>query len=102
MATFLATAALRVQTGPFSGRSYEVLTSLRLGRHPYNEASLPDLSLSRYHCWIQGTDTGYFIEDLASTNGTYVNGRRIQSRQLLQPGDVIRVGASEIVFAEGD
>ena len=96
----VSTPALKVRSGPHGGNLYEVRRALRLGRHPYNEVSLNDPHTSRYHCWVTTNDSGFVIEDLASTNGTFVNGVRIRTRQILKPGDVIRVGITEFVFTE--
>jgi pSer/pThr/pTyr-binding forkhead associated (FHA) protein len=100
MAPSLASPVLRLRTGPSAGKVYEIGTSLRIGRHPYNEVSLPDLSVSRYHCWLTFLEGRPWIEDLASANGTLVNGRRIASRVALRPGDVVCLGETELTFDE--
>jgi pSer/pThr/pTyr-binding forkhead associated (FHA) protein len=100
MTTLACTAALRLRTGPEAGRLFEVRRTLRIGRHPYNEVSLADHALSRYHCWVTATERGFAVEDLASTNGTFVNGERLRARRLLRPGDRIRVGRTEFLFTE--
>jgi pSer/pThr/pTyr-binding forkhead associated (FHA) protein len=52
--------------------------------------------VSRVHCRLQVTADGQLaVEDLGSTNGTFVNGRRID-RALLVPGDVLRAGRAEL------
>jgi SARP family transcriptional regulator, regulator of embCAB operon len=100
MATLLATPILRLQSGPNAGKVYELRSALRLGRHPYNEVSIDDRSVSRYHCWMTFEDGIVLIEDLASVNGTFVNGARVQKRVLLKPGDTIRIGGTKILFSE--
>ena len=62
--------------------------------------SLADPGVSRYHCWILFRDGAPSVEDLASANGTFVNGERIRVRMALKPGDVIRVGSTEIQVSE--
>ena len=91
---------LRLSSGPLAGKVFEVHRTLRLGRHPFNEVSLADPGVSRYHCWILLRDGAPSVEDLASANGTYVNGERIRARSALKSGDVIRVGSTQIVFTE--
>jgi len=91
---------LRLSSGPLAGKVFEVHATLRVGRHPFNEVSLGDPGISRYHCWILLRDGVPSVEDLASANGTYVNGERIRARRGLKTGDVIRVGSTEIVFKE--
>lgn len=100
MTALLSAPAIRLRSGPSKGRVFEVHNALRVGRHPYNEVSLADPAASRYHCWITATDTGIFVEDLASSNGTWVNGRQVRVRQRLNPGDLLRVGSTELQFTE--
>jgi pSer/pThr/pTyr-binding forkhead associated (FHA) protein len=100
MEALLAVPVVRLRNGPAAGKTFEVHNALRVGRHPYNEVSLSDPAASRYHCWITATDTGMFVEDLASSNGTWINGRQVQVRQKLNAGDVLRVGSTEILFSE--
>ena len=98
VATF--TPILRLASGPLTGKVVEVPSTLRLGRHPFNEVSLGDPGVSRYHCWILVRDGATFVEDLASANGTFVNGERIRLRYSLKTGDHIHLGSTEILFSE--
>lgn len=95
-----STPILRLASGPLSGKVVEIPSTLRLGRHPFNELSLGDPGVSRYHCWILVRDGNTYVEDLASVNGTYVNGERIKLRQSLKPGDRVRIGSTEFVFSQ--
>ena len=54
--------------------------------------------VSRFHAQIDLKGGSWFIEDLHSSNGTYVNGRQIRSQQPLRPGDTIRIGPYHFVF----
>jgi pSer/pThr/pTyr-binding forkhead associated (FHA) protein len=100
MSTVLATPILRLRTGPNAGKVYDVRSALRLGRHPYNEVSVNDPAVSRYHCWITIEEGKVLVEDLASANGTFLNGERVTTRIPLKAGDVLRVGGTEILFSE--
>ena len=100
MSVAAGTPVLRLSTGSLAGKVFEVHATLRLGRHPFNEVSIGDPGISRYHCWILLREGVPSVEDLASANGTYVNGERIRARRSLRNGDVIRVGTTEIVFNE--
>lgn len=91
---------LRLASGPLAGKVVEIASTLRLGRHPFNELSLGDPGISRYHCWILVRDGNAAIEDLASANGTFVNGQRLKLRQVLRTGDRLRIGSTEFVFSE--
>ena len=75
-----------------------------LGRRPYNDIVIDNLAVSGEHAAIHMTDDEVEIEDLGSTNGTYVNAKAIK-RQELRNGDVIEVGKYKIRFlheAEGE
>jgi len=68
-----------------------------LGRRPYNDIVIDNLAVSGEHAVVQMTDGQVFLEDLNSTNGTYVNGKAIK-KQLLQDGDSVEVGKYKIKF----
>ncbi len=54
--------------------------------------------VSRLHCKIEYIDSHYYLTDLNSTNGTYLNGRRIERKERLFTGDIIGIGSEDIVF----
>ena len=91
-------AALTLRNGPCRGRKFYLRGALRIGRHPYNGMSVPDLSVSRYHCWVKLKDGTCTVEDLASSNGTFVNGARVWTNRKLRPGDHVRLGMTEFTF----
>ena len=70
-----------------------------LGRRPYNDIVLDNMVVSGEHCVfeLQGIADVY-IEDLGSTNGTYINGHMIKSRQLLRNNDIITIGNFRVQF----
>jgi len=70
---------------------------LIIGRAPDCAVQLLDPAVSAYHASIERTPQGYVLSDLGSQNGTYVNGQSIQ-QVLLQNGDVIRLGNTEMRF----
>ena len=70
---------------------------LTLGREASNDVVLHDSQASAHHARIVATEKGFFIEDLGSTNGTFVQGQRV-TRQPLQGGEVIQLGQSKLVF----
>ena len=75
-----------------------------LGRRPYNDIVIDNLAVSGEHAVIHMTDDGVEIEDLGSTNGTYVNAKAV-TRQELRNGDIVEVGKYKIRFlqeAEGE
>lgn len=66
---------------------------LTIGRGDDCDVRLDGLLISTSHARVSQTPHGITIEDLNSTNGTYVNGQRITSRQALRPEDVVHIGA---------
>lgn len=67
-----------------------------IGRESERTICLPHESVSRLHAQIVRQRTGYFVSDLGSRNGTYLNGQRLTAPSLLMPGDVLRVGEIEL------
>ncbi len=68
-----------------------------LGRRPYNDIVIDNLAVSGEHAVMHMTGHEVEVEDLGSTNGTYVNGKAIK-RQVLRNGDTIEVGKYKIRF----
>jgi DNA-binding NtrC family response regulator len=91
---------LQVAAGPDEGRLVvSDKERLRVGSHPQNDLVLvEDRAASRHHFEIQYTERGYLLVDLNSTNGTFLDGRRIE-RAYLSPSSQIRCGSSVITFA---
>jgi len=71
--------------------------SVILGRHPKCGVVLPDRTISAHHARITMVREDCFLEDLGSTNGTYVNQQHIE-RSLLEDQDVISLGKYRIIF----
>ncbi len=59
---------------------------------------LPDPDVSRRHAAVRLLDNGVAVEDLGSTNGTFVNGVRLEAPKRLSPGDVVRVGETDLRY----
>ena len=68
-----------------------------LGRRPYNDIVIDNLAVSGEHAVLLSVGEDVFIEDLNSTNGTYINGKAIK-KQLLSNGDVIEIGKYRIKY----
>lgn len=84
---------LTLQTQPNPGQRFEISgPSLLLGRDPSADIMVEDLEVSRRHARLIAQSSGYAIEDLGSTNGTFVNERPVRSLLPLRPGDQIRLG----------
>ena len=70
---------------------------LRIGRDASNDFQISDSKVSRQHCLIERNGDEVILRDLGSSNGTYVNGKRV-SEVSLSPGDRILLGTTELVF----
>lgn len=86
-------ARLLIQQGPNQGREYQ-LTDLQMtiGRSSVNEIVLNDPEISRRHAQFSRQGNVYTIQDLGSTNGTFVNGQRCTGAVSLKDGDLIEFG----------
>jgi pSer/pThr/pTyr-binding forkhead associated (FHA) protein len=74
-------------------------TALTVGRSDQNDLPLDaDEYASAQHARIEPRSDGVWIEDVGSTNGTFVNGDRVTTPRRLQPGDVIRIGETDLRF----
>jgi pSer/pThr/pTyr-binding forkhead associated (FHA) protein len=79
-------------------------TPLRVGRRVVgrttdNDVQIDSRFVSRHHCQLLTTERSTVIEDLNSTNGIHLRGRRIR-RQTLRNGDVITIGQHELLYAD--
>lgn len=91
-----AEVRLRIQSGPGSGKSLDLPLDTDLGR-----AELDHASVSSVHWRFGRGPSGTTIEDLNSSNGTLVNGRKIERPVSLRTGDRIEIGPFELEFLEG-
>jgi Nif-specific regulatory protein len=88
-----------VLTGPSAGAAYELVADETLiGRDTSCHVCVADLSASRRHCAVRREGGEFRLVDLASHNGTLVNGAPVRER-LLKEGDRLQVGASVLLFA---
>ncbi|MGC4062846.1 MAG: FHA domain-containing protein [Aquabacterium sp.] len=68
-----------------------------LGRRPYNDIVIDNLAVSGEHAVLQLVGNDVFLEDLNSTNGTYINGKAVK-KHLLQHNDTVEIGKYKIKF----
>jgi HD-GYP domain-containing protein (c-di-GMP phosphodiesterase class II) len=84
---------LRGISGEVKGKSWESTNVLRAGRLGTLEIVLDDSSVSRRHAEVRHAETGWWVRDLESTNGTYVNGVRLgPGERQLHPRDIVQFG----------
>ncbi len=92
---------LTVKAGPNPGKVYDLdKEEMVVGRDLGNDIVVSDADISRRHAHLVLQGDVYMIEDLGSTNGTYVNGERLTGPQLLMGGETIMFGSTvEMTFA---
>ncbi|MCH7663510.1 MAG: FHA domain-containing protein, partial [Chloroflexi bacterium] len=84
---------LVMRVGPSPGKVFALSTNeVVLGRDIDNEVVINDAEISRRHTRLLIQEGGYVVEDLGSTNGTFVNGQKITGPHVLEPGQTIRLG----------
>lgn len=85
----------------FKVKEYYVIDKeINLGRHRDNDITVKDPFVSKKHFTIVEDEEEYFLEDLNSANGTYLNGDKIFDIAKLENGDIIRVGQIEFLFVK--
>lgn len=92
--------SLLISQGLEQGKRYLLdAAELRIGRDESCDICIQDIEASRKHCRISRQGDRYLITDLNSSNGTFVNGKRIENLPLAS-GDQIRIGSTEITFEQ--
>lgn len=84
------------QSGREAGREFALPDGqLRVGRHPENDLQISEPSVSSFHCLLHVAEIGVGVQDLNSTNGTFINQKQV-TKGLLHSGDTLTLG--EISF----
>jgi hypothetical protein len=88
-----ASFRLIMRTGPNPGLVFDLTKDVTvLGRDVSNDIVLGDAEVSRTHARLTRTPGGYVLEDLGSTNGSFVNGERLAAPRVVNPGDLVGFG----------
>lgn len=89
---------LAFEAGPDAGHTHRASDhAVRLGRSPDNDVILRDPATSGHHARLERRGQEFWIVDLGSTNGTFVNGEAIQEKQL-NHGDHLTIGQNSVHF----
>jgi hypothetical protein len=84
---------LVMRAGPNPGKTFSLSKNdVIIGRDINTDIVINSAEVSRRHARLRLEGGGYVIEDLGSTNGTFVNGQRLTGRHLLRPGEAINLG----------
>jgi hypothetical protein len=83
-----------VEPASAADQRFEVTSTLSLGRAAGCEITLDDTFVSQLHARVTRTPSGVVVEDLGSTNGTYLNRKRVTAPVVMQSGDVVQVGST--------
>jgi FHA domain len=82
------------------GATFDIGDGATMGRSDGAEIRVDDPFASSAHARIFSRGEYMYLEDMGSTNGTYLNGRQVRSTERLKPADVIRIGDSEYRYEE--
>jgi predicted component of type VI protein secretion system len=90
-----------MRSGPVVGKVFPLeAQEIYIGREPTNMIVINDIQVSRRHAKMELRGSAYLVQDLGSTNGTFVNGRRLSGTQALNPGDTVELGESIVLAYE--
>ena len=85
------------RAGLQAGKEFQILNEeITFGRDSGNSIVLDDIQISRHHLKIYRKNADLFIEDLKSTNGTFLNGKNLKKPQRLRNGDLITIGENNV------
>jgi len=92
---------LVMRSGPTPGATFALEgDQLTVGRDSSNGVAINDGEVSRHHARLSFQGGKYVVEDLGSTNGTFVNGQRVTGPVVLKPGDVLSFGEQIVLMYE--
>ena len=93
---------LVVVEGPDAGRSFEVTGDAVVGRDPTAAVQLTDQEVSRRHAIVSAEGDGVRVEDLGSSNGTWIGTDRVTGTAQLQVGATLQLGSTLLELREGE
>lgn len=81
-----------VEPAPMKGRTYPLADELTVGRAAGCQVTIDDTYASQLHARVFNREGQLFVEDLGSTNGTFLNRKKVQGPQVMRRGDRLQVG----------
>lgn len=88
-----------ILSGPTDGEVFSYKGTFNIGRDLSAALSLSfDRFVSRHHAQVSFSGNEYFLEDLNSTNGTFIDNNRIQGRIILENGQIVKIGRTWVRF----
>lgn len=95
-------AELKAIKGNDTGKTFDILNRPMsvMGRGIATDITVWDIRCSRVHARIDSAEATYTVSDMNSSNGTYVNGRKIESPVPLKSGDTIKIGSTTLQFTQ--
>jgi hypothetical protein len=89
---------LIIKQGPVPGKVFEIAKQvITIGRDVKSDFVVNDAEVSRSHTRLTVQSDGCLVEDLASTNGSFINGQRITTGKMIRPGDVLGMGETVLM-----
>src|SRR5690349_21089983 len=89
---------LTIRQGPTPGKVFDLAKdSLTIGRDVSADITVNDAEISRTHARLTLQADGCQVEDLGSTNGTFINGQRVSGSKVLRPGDTLGLGETVVM-----
>ena len=95
-------ATIQIIRGPEKERTFALVDDENVIGRQGDTVQIADTTISRRHAQMVKRDNRWFIEDLGSANGTYLNGVKVIRPMAMNRGDQVRIGATLFVFADGD
>ena len=95
-------ATIQIIRGPDKDRNVDLTDGENVIGRQGDDIQIADSTVSRRHSMFVNRQGRWFIEDLGSANGTYLNGVKVVRSIVMNPGDQVRLGATLLVFADSD
>lgn len=96
-------ASLLIRSGPRKGERIAIrVPVVNIGRADYNDVVLADESVSTQHAKLQRREGVWMLVDLGSTNGSFVDGERVEGEAPVSPGATLRFGDASVIFDPKD